>query len=324
MTALVARSRTWLVAGTMGTALLTGCATGPDAHPRDPFEPFNRSMYKFNDAVDTAVLQPTAKVCDKVVPNLIQTGVRNVFNNLSDAWSAVNSALQGKGQEAMNNFWRFGVNTFLGIGGIFDVATEAQIPRVKQDFGLTLGHWGVPSGPYVVLPLLGASTVRDAAAKPADIYGSPVNGLTQDTATLVGVKGLEVGSDRAGLLEASEWLDSSSLDPYSSMRDLYLADRDARTGQQVEEPLYDPANDGQDDTATEVDGSEAATAVAPAQQAASQPASADATERIDQTEPAAAEAAESVSAPADEAADAVTEAAQQAAEAASGAASAPQ
>lgn len=323
MTVLVARSRTWLVAGTMGTALLTGCATGPDAHPRDPFEPFNRSMYKFNDAVDTAVLQPTAKVYDKVVPNLIQTGVRNVFNNLSDAWSAVNSALQGKGQEAMNNFWRFGVNTFLGIGGIFDVATEAQIPRVKQDFGLTLGHWGVPSGPYVVLPFLGASTVRDAAATPVDMYASPVNGLTQDTATRVGAKGLEVVSTRADLLDASEWLDSSSLDPYSSMRDLYLADRDARTGQQVEEPLYDPANDGQDDTATEVDGSEAAAAVAPTQQTTSQPVPADATERIDQAEPAA-ETMESVAAPADEAVDAVAEAAQQAAEAASGAASVPQ
>ena len=323
MTVLVARSRTWLVAGTMGTALLTGCATGPDAHPRDPFEPFNRSMYKFNDAVDTAVLQPTAKVYDKVVPNLIQTGVRNVFNNLSDAWSAVNSALQGKGQEAMNNFWRFGVNTFLGIGGIFDVATEAQIPRVKQDFGLTLGHWGVPSGPYVVLPFLGASTVRDAAATPVDMYASPVNGLTQDSAARVGAKGLEVVSTRADLLDASEWLDSSSLDPYSSMRDLYLADRDARTGQQVEEPLYDPANDGQDDTATEVDGSEAAAAVAPAQQTASQPVPADATERIDQAEPAA-ETMESVAAPADEAVDAVAEAAQQAAEAASGAASVPQ
>ena len=323
MTVLVARSRTWLVAGTMGTALLTGCATGPDAHPRDPFEPFNRSMYKFNDAVDTAVLQPTAKVYDKVVPNLIQTGVRNVFNNLSDAWSAVNSALQGKGQEAMNNFWRFGVNTFLGIGGIFDVATEAQIPRVKQDFGLTLGHWGVPSGPYVVLPFLGASTVRDAAATPVDMYASPVNGLTQDTATRVGAKGLEVVSPRADLLDASEWLDSSSLDPYSSMRDLYLADRDARTGQQVEEPLYDPANDGQDDTATEVDGSEAAAAVAPTQQTTSQPVPADATERIDQAEPAA-ETMESVAAPADEAVDAVAEAAQQAAEAASGAASVPQ
>ena len=323
MTVLVARSRTWLVAGTMGTALLTGCATSPDANPRDLFEPFNRSMYTFNDAVDTAVLQPTAKVYDKVVPNLIQTGVRNVFNNLSDAWSAVNSALQGKGQEAMNNFWRFGVNTFLGIGGIFDVATEAQIPRVKQDFGLTLGHWGVPSGPYVVLPFLGASTVRDAAATPVDMYASPVNGLTQDTATRVGAKGLEVVSTRADLLDASEWLDSSSLDPYSSMRDLYLADRDARTGQQVEEPLYDPANDGQDDTATEVDGSEAAAAVAPAQQTASQPVPADATERIDQAEPAA-ETAESVTTPADEAVDAVAEAAQQAAEAASGAASVPQ
>lgn len=323
MTVLVARSRTWLVAGTMGTALLTGCATGPDANPRDPFEPFNRSMYKFNDAVDTAVLQPTAKVYDKVVPNLIQTGVRNVFNNLSDAWSAVNSALQGKGQEAMNNFWRFGVNTFLGIGGIFDVATEAQIPRVKQDFGLTLGHWGVPSGPYVVLPFLGASTVRDAAATPVDMYASPVNGLTQDSAARVGAKGLEVVSTRADLLDASEWLDSSSLDPYSSMRDLYLADRDARTGQQVEEPLYDPANDGQDDTATEVDGSEAAAAVAPTQQTTSQPVPADATERIDQAEPAA-ETMESVAAPADEAVDAVAEAAQQAAEAASGAASVPQ
>ena len=245
MTVLVARSRTWLVAGTMGTALLTGCATGPDAHPRDPFEPFNRSMYKFNDAVDTAVLQPTAKVYDKVVPNLIQTGVRNVFNNLSDAWSAVNSALQGKGQEAMNNFWRFGVNTFLGIGGIFDVATEAQIPRVKQDFGLTLGRWGVPTGPYLVLPLLGPSTVRDTLALPVDSQGNLLKGV-DDIPSRNSLYALRLVDTRANFLRAGEVLEGAALDKYSFSRDVFLRVRGLRSGidRDMDRSAADDASDG--------------------------------------------------------------------------------
>ena len=207
-------------------AVLAGCATGPNAHPRDPLEPWNRGVYKFNDAVDQAVLKPVATVYTKVTPNFVQSGVRNFFNNLSDAWSAVNSALQFKGQEAMNNFWRFTINSTFGLGGVFDVASEAQIPRVKQDFGLTLGRWGMGTGPYLMLPLLGPSTVRDTVALPVDMNGNPI-GAINHVPTRNQVTALSVINQRAQLLDASDLLNQAALDPYSVLRDAYLHTRDA-------------------------------------------------------------------------------------------------
>lgn len=207
-------------------AVLAGCATGPNAHPRDPLEPWNRGVYKFNDAVDQALIKPVATVYTKITPGFVQTGVNNFFNNLSDAWSAVNSALQFKGQEAMNNFWRFGINSLFGLGGLFDVASEAQIPRVKQDFGLTLGSWGVGTGPYLMLPLLGPSTLRDTVALPVDMNGNPVGSIS-DVATRNQVMALSVINQRAQLLDASNLLNQAALDPYSFLRDAYLQQRDA-------------------------------------------------------------------------------------------------
>ena len=211
----------------LGSAsVLAGCATGPNAHPRDPLEPWNRGVYKFNDVVDQAVLKPVATVYTTVTPNFVQTGVRNFFSNLNDAWSAVNSALQFKGQEAMNNFWRFTINSTFGLGGLFDVASEAQIPRVKQDFGLTLGHWGVGTGPYLVLPVLGPSTLRDTVAMPVDMSGNPV-GAIDHVPTRNQVTALRVVNQRAQLLDASNLLNQAALDPYSFLRDAYLNSRDA-------------------------------------------------------------------------------------------------
>jgi phospholipid-binding lipoprotein MlaA len=148
-----ARLTRWLALLLLGAAL-AGCATGPDAHPRDPLEPLNRGVNRFNDGLDEAVLKPVSTAYVAVIPELVRTGVSNFFANWGDLWSSVNGVLQAQPQLAAENFMRFNINTFLGLGGVLDIATEAGIPRTPLDFGQTLGRWGVPSGPYLVLPLL--------------------------------------------------------------------------------------------------------------------------------------------------------------------------
>ena len=203
---------------------LTGCATGPNTNPRDPFEPFNRSVYKFNDTVDTAVLKPVATAYRDIVPKLVRQGVNNFFSNLQDAWSVVNNILQLKGDAAGDSLARFGVNTFLGLGGIFDLATDLQIESHTKDFGHTLGYWGVPAGPYIMLPLLGPSTLRDTVALPVDTQGDIVAGLSdvpaRNTLTVV-----RVVDKRTELFKAEKMLDEIALDKYTFIRDAYLQRR---------------------------------------------------------------------------------------------------
>lgn len=151
---------------------LVGCASGPRTNPDDPFESYNRSMTRFNDGVDAAVLKPVATAYQQAVPAMARTGVSNFFANLGDAWSFVNNTLQLRAEGALASFFRFSTNTFLGLGGVLDVASEMGIERHKQDFGLTLGHWGVPPGPYLVLPILGPSTMR-WALPPLAIWPGP-------------------------------------------------------------------------------------------------------------------------------------------------------
>lgn len=209
--------------------LLSGCASGPNANPRDPLEPFNRGVSRFNDVVDKAILKPAATAYVKVTPALARTGVRNFFSNLGDAWSAVNSALQFKAQDAAENWMHFSVNTVFGLGGLLDVAGEIDIPRHKEDFGRTLGRWGVPAGPYLVLPLLGPSTVRDAFALPVDAKGNLIRDVhpTVDRNSLYVLEALSL---RANLLRASSVLDDAALDKYSFTRDIFLQVRGAKIG----------------------------------------------------------------------------------------------
>jgi phospholipid-binding lipoprotein MlaA len=204
--------------------VLSGCASGPNANPRDPLEPFNRGVFKFNDAVDTAVLKPVATAYQDITPALVRQGIGNFFGNLKDAWSFVNNALQLKGQAAADSLTRFGVNTFIGLGGILDVATKMDIEKHTKDFGHTLGYWGVAPGPYLVLPLLGPSTLRDTVALPVDLKGDIVANIshvpTRNTVTAV-----RAVDDRAALLIASTMLEEAALDPYAFIRDAFLQRR---------------------------------------------------------------------------------------------------
>jgi phospholipid-binding lipoprotein MlaA len=209
----------------LGAALLSGCATGPNANPADPLEPYNRSMSTFNENVDKAVLKPVATAYRDVTPQPLRTGVTNFFANLGDAWSFVNNVLQFKGREAFDSLVRLSVNTVFGLGGVLDVASEAGIDRHKQDFGLTLGHWGVPTGPYLVLPLLGPSTVRDASARVLDSKFGSTQLTFREPRDRNAALALGSVQTRVSLLNASRVLDEVALDKYTFLRDAYLARR---------------------------------------------------------------------------------------------------
>ncbi len=221
------RSRGGLLAVLAAALLITGCASPrSDITSRDPFERWNRGVNEFNENIDSLVLKPVAIGYKEVVPPMARTGVSNFFGNLGDLWSFVNSALQFKWQNAAENFMRVNVNTFFGLGGVLDVASELNIDRHREDFGQTLGRWGVPAGPYVVLPFLGPSTVRDTLALPVDRRGDPVQDITPQAsrnATYV----LRAVDIRANLLRAGAVLDEAALDKYSFQRDAYLQRRRA-------------------------------------------------------------------------------------------------
>jgi len=181
----------------------------------------NRSVARFNDKVDDNVLKPVATGYRNVVPDLIQTGVRNVFNNFADMWSTVNNLLQLKPANTAESLGRVIVNTVFGIYGIFDVATYIKLERHPEDFGQTLGYWGVPNGPYLVLPLFGPSTLRDGASLPVDFAVSPTK-LIADIPTRNEVFALRLVSKRAELLKSGSMLEEASIDKYSFTRDAYL------------------------------------------------------------------------------------------------------
>lgn len=204
--------------------LLCGCASGPTANPRDPLEPFNRGVFQFNDAVDKAVLKPVATAYRDVLPAPVRRGVGNFFGNLEDAWSFVNNALQLKGEAAADSLARFGVNTLFGLGGVLDVASEMRIEKHTKDFGHTLGYWGVAPGPYLVLPLLGPSSLRETVALPVDMQGDIVGNIAHVPTrnTLIVVRAID---SRSELLKATAMLEQAALDKYAFTRDAYLQRR---------------------------------------------------------------------------------------------------
>ena len=210
-------------------ALLQGCATGPQANPVDPLEPFNRGVYRFNEGLDRTVLKPVATAYQNITPSPIRTGVTNFFENISDVWSLVNNVLQAKPAEAANSLFRVTTNTLWGVGGIFDVATALKIPKHKEDFGQTLGTWGLASGPYVVLPLFGPSSVRDTAGLVVDMQGDLVS-QSSNVPVRNSLTTLDLVDTRANLLRAGELLDQAALDKYAFTRDAYLQRRRSLVG----------------------------------------------------------------------------------------------
>lgn len=203
---------------------LQGCASVKSADVRDPWEPMNRRVYQFNDVVDNAAIKPAAEIYVKVLPSFIRTGIHNFLGNLGDVWSMANSAMQLKGQATVETFMRINVNTFFGLGGVLDVASEMRLEKRKEDFGQTLGYWGVKPGPYLVLPLLGPSTLRDALATPVDFEGHPKRFFTDDP-TRNGISVTQILDLRSGLLQTVDVIKAASLDPYTFVRDGYLQKR---------------------------------------------------------------------------------------------------
>jgi phospholipid-binding lipoprotein MlaA len=204
---------------------LSGCAVGPDK--RDPMENWNRAVFNYNDKVDTYALKPVATGYKNVTPTFVQTGVNNFFGNLQDLWTGGNNLLQGKGGDAVSDIGRFALNSTFGVLGLFDIASEAGLRKHKEDFGQTLGRWGVQPGPYVMLPLLGPSTLRDTVGLPLDFaadpwsYKEPVH-----VRTIGGV--VRVVDQRAALLDASTLLEDAALDRYEFIRDGFLQRRQSQ------------------------------------------------------------------------------------------------
>ncbi len=207
-------------------ALMGSAALAQDERQvNDPLEGFNRGVQTFNDGLDNAVLKPVATTYREVVPPFARTAIGNFFGNLGDGWSAVNHLLQGKLEPALNMTLRMAVNTTFGLGGLLDVAGEAGLARQSEDFGQTLGAWGVQPGPYLVLSQFGPSTLRDAGGRVVDMQPDTAPRYTHDEAVRNGALMLNVVDTRASLLGATRLLDDIALDRYSFIRDAYLARR---------------------------------------------------------------------------------------------------
>ena len=232
------------VAFSLGT--LGGCATTQGrALSRDPWEPLNRELQSFNEGFDNLLLRPVAEFYVDKVPPLVRTGVSNFFNNASDAWSAFNSLLQGRLQDAEENFARFHVNTMFGVFGLFDVASDLNIERHREDFGQTLGRWGVPAGPYLVIPFYGPSTVRDAFSLYIDRRYDIIRQI-DNIDTRHAVQGLFTIDRRANLLRTVDVLQGAAIDRYAFTRDAYLQYRRASIDEGKEDippPLPDESGD---------------------------------------------------------------------------------
>lgn len=205
---------------------LAGCAS--DGDPRDPLEPMNRAIHSFNETVDKTALKPLAEGYKAVTPGPVQTGVRNVYSNLNDVTVLAHDVLQFKPEAAARDFLRIGINTYMGLLGMLDIASEMGLRKNDEDFGQTLGRWGVGAGPYLVLPFFGPSSLRDGIGLVTDkVYVNPLSKIDH-VPTRNQSQFLRVVSQRADLLEAKKALDAAALDPYEFQRDLYLEHRRAQ------------------------------------------------------------------------------------------------
>ena len=221
--------------------LASGCASvSGQGNPRDPWEEYNRSAYAFNDAFDRAAFKPVVEVYVNGTLDFLREGVANFFENIYDINTGINNILQGKVADGVGDLARFAVNSVMGIGGLWDVATPMGLEKHHEDFGQTLGRWGVPPGPYFVIPFLGPSTLRDAPARFVD-PNYAYNRQISDIALRNSLFGLDTVRTRADLLKAGKIRDEAALDPYSFTRDAWL--------QRRRNQVYDgrPPRDPEDD-----------------------------------------------------------------------------
>jgi phospholipid-binding lipoprotein MlaA len=202
------------------TIAVTGCASQGD--PRDPLEPMNRAIYRFNETADKIVLKPVTEAYRTYAPQPVQSGVRNFFSNLNDVTVLANDALQLKAEPATRDLLRVTINSTVGLLGLLDVAHEMGLKKRKKDFGQTLGYWGAPSGPYLVLPLYGPSSMRDAAGRLVDaLYFDPIQ-RREVFPHRTGVIVLDAIDTRAARLDGKSAMDAAALDPYEFSRDIFL------------------------------------------------------------------------------------------------------
>ena len=208
----------WILAGTV---LVSGCATKQNP---DPLESWNRQVFSFNDGLDRKVMKPVAQAYKAVTPDFFRQGVDNFFGNFRDILTTTNLFLQGRFADGTLGVMRVSVNTTLGLGGLLDVATPMRLYKTNEDFGQTLGVWGVKSGAYIVWPVLGSSTLRDSVGMPGDLYFSPTT-LSRNARVDNQLRLSQLVNTRAGYLDATSLLDDVALDQYAFVRDAYLQRR---------------------------------------------------------------------------------------------------
>lgn len=213
-----------LCAALLLSGVMAGCATS-GGNPADPLERINRPIFAFNDATDRWVFTPVAKGYRFVLPGFVRTGISNFFSNLDDVWVSVNDVLQGKFQGGLEDFTRVVFNTTFGIGGLFDFASPVGLPKHNEDFGQTLGAWGIGSGPYVVIPFLGPSTFRDGFGLIFDYNADLVYWATDSVPVRNSLYATRAFSNRAKLLDATSLLEQAALDRYAFVRDAWLQRR---------------------------------------------------------------------------------------------------
>ncbi|ABI90498.1 ABC transporter [Burkholderia ambifaria] len=217
-----------IIAATVAAStVLSGCATGPNRNPNDPLEPMNRAMYKFNDTVDTNIAVPIAKGYQKITPTPMRTAISNFFSNLGDLGNMANNLLQLRITDATQDLMRVAMNSVFGVAGLIDIATPAGLPKHHQDFGLTMARWGMPSGPYLVLPVFGPSTIRDGVGRAVDVRFNLLNYIEPAARNPMYIA--QFISARSDLLGATDLLKQAALDPYSFVRDAYLQQRKSLT-----------------------------------------------------------------------------------------------
>lgn len=237
-------------------ALATGCATAPGRTTNhDPYQNFNRKVDKFNDSLDRNALKPVAKAYQKVTPRFVRMGVSNFFANLDYPTTVVNQFLQGKIAIGFRDTGRLLVNTTFGVGGLFDVASKINLPANDEDFGQTLAVWGVPAGPYIVLPFFGPSNFRDGPSRIPDIYTDGLHYLDIKTWERWGLRGVDLVNERAELLSAEQTL-NSAYDRYAFLRDVWVQrreyavfDGDPPMDELKDESLEDPEPEEETDPA---------------------------------------------------------------------------